>query len=162
MKNKGFVLMETIVVIVVIAVALLTIFYSYNKILTKVKGENRYDTSEYIYATYYIKKSLSSSINAQDINTIATITNYNNTTLKNLYGVEKIYILTNLNSFNNTNAQKFDAYMVDYIKKLDARDDDKLIIVEYKKEAKIPGTNNPLRDSNNEQLYETYIASLEW
>ena len=98
----------------------------------------------------------------EDINTIATIINYNNTTLKNLYGVEKIYILTNLNSFNNTNAQKFDAYMIDYIKKLDVRDDDKLIIVEYKKEAKIPGTNNPLRDSNNEQLYETYIASLEW
>ena len=35
--KKGFVLMETIVVIVVISVALLTIFSSYNKILSKVK-----------------------------------------------------------------------------------------------------------------------------
>ena len=167
MKNKGFVLMETIVVIVVISVALLTIFYSYNKILTKVKGENKYDTSEYIYATYYIKKSLSSSIDAQDIDTLSNITNYftshsEKTTLENLYGVEKIYILKNLNKFSSAIANKFDAYMVDYIKKLDVRDDDKLIIVEYKKEAKIPGTNNPLIDSNNEQLYETYIASLEW
>ena len=35
MKRNGFVLMETIIVIVVISVALLTIFASYNKILTK-------------------------------------------------------------------------------------------------------------------------------
>ena len=33
MNKKGFVLMETIVVIVVVSVALLTIFSSYNKIL---------------------------------------------------------------------------------------------------------------------------------
>ena len=50
--------METIVVIVVISVALLSLFASYNKILSKVKSENKYDTSEYIYMTYYIKKDL--------------------------------------------------------------------------------------------------------
>ena len=58
MNKKAFVLMETIVVIVVISIALLTIFASYSKILTKVKTENKYDTSEYIYMTNYIKKYL--------------------------------------------------------------------------------------------------------
>ena len=56
MNKKGFVLMETIVVIVVVSVALLTIFSSYYKILSKIKSENKYDTSEYIYITKYIKE----------------------------------------------------------------------------------------------------------
>ena len=67
MKNKGFVLMETIVVIVVISVALVTVFASYNKILSKLKTENKYDTSEYIYMTNYIKENLEDTISPDDI-----------------------------------------------------------------------------------------------
>ena len=58
MNKKGFVLMETIVVIVVISVALLTLFSSYNKILTKVQSENKNDNPEYLYMTYYVKEYL--------------------------------------------------------------------------------------------------------
>ena len=167
MDKKGFVLMETIVVIVVISVALLTIFSSYNKILSKVRTENKYDTSEYIYITNYIKKQILKTIQAQDINN--NITNILNDTsiasiknqLTNLYGVKKIYILTNLDNFSG-NENKFDAYMIDYIRKLDVRNSDKLIIIEYQREAKDEGTYNPKKDSNGNILYETYIASLEW
>lgn len=165
MKNKGFVLMETIVVIVVISVALLTIFSSYNKILRKVKSENKYDTSEYIYMTSYIKKNLSSlcgSITPNNLSSDSTITNYYTCTNNKLdiFGVNKIYVLTDLNSAG-TNAYKLDAYMIDYIKKLDVNDNDKLIIVEYKRPAlKIDGEQK--KDSKGTALYETYIASLEW
>ena len=178
MKNKGFVLMETIVVIVVVTVALLTIFTSYNKILSKVKTENKYDTSEYIYMTSYIRDYIKSqvstsansfncvSIVSQDtcVNNInSSIINYNsNRTTFDIYGVEKIYIVTNLNTLEN-NKEKFDAYMIDYIRKLDVRDSDELIIVEYKREAKKEGTYDTLTEYNNTfKLYETYIASLEW
>ena len=126
MNKKGFVLMETIVVIVVVSVALLTIFSSYNKILSKLRTENKYDTSEYIYITKYIKDYMQNNqsslgINVDDIS--ANITNYlskisNSNNLKSLYGVEKIYLLTNLNEFDKemTNGKKnsslFDAYMI--------------------------------------------------
>lgn len=191
MKNKGFVLMETIVVIVVISVALLTIFSSYNKILRKVKTENKYDTSEYIYMTKYIKDhitspkvidicpNITSNPTATTCGTPQDLSNGNVTTnlttsiisgLENIYGVNKIYILTNINNFDKNissnasdgkNSKYFDAYMIDYIKKLDVNDSDKLIIVEYKRPAlKTDGTQKT--DSKGTALYERYIASLEW
>ena len=166
-KNKGFVLMETIVVIVVISVALLTIFSSYNKILSKVKSENKYDTSEYIYMTKYIKDNLKSicnlaTINVNDINN-TIITNYatcNGGSKFSIFDVEKIYILTNLNTAG-TNAYKLDAYMIDYIRKLDVGDNEQLIIVEYKRPT-VKTSYESKTDTNDIPLYETYIASLEW
>ena len=173
MNKKGFVLMETIVVIVVVSVALLTIFSSYYKILSKIKSENKYDTSEYIYITKYIKEyllvnnnNISLETSGDDINISSTITDYsekiknNGIDLKKTFGVKKIYLITNLNKFSG-NEKKFDAYMIDYIKKLDVRDNDRLLIVEYERLAVNPD-NSPKRDSNNNELYETYISSLEW
>lgn len=168
MNKKGFVLMETIVVIVVVSVALLTIFSSYNKILSKLRTENKYDTSEYIYMTKYIKDYMQKNqsvleISVDDIS--ANITNYlsnisNSNNLKSLYGVEKIYLLTNLNNFGG-NETNVDAYMIDYIKKLDVKNEDKLLIVEYKRAVK--NTNNEVvKDTQGNTLYETYISSLEW
>ncbi len=168
MNKKGFVLMETIVVIVVVSVALLTIFSSYNKILSKLRTENKYDTSEYIYITKYIKDYMQNNqstlgINVDDIS--ANITNYlskisNSNNLKSLYGVEKIYLLTNLNNFGGKE-DKVDAYMIDYIKKLDVKNEDKLLIVEYKRVVKDTG-NEEVKDTQGNILYETYISSLEW
>lgn len=159
MNKKGFVLMETIVVIVVVSVALLTIFSSYNKILSKLRTENKYDTSEYIYMTKYIKDYLSSqTFQPQSIKD--NISDLTNDTLKSIYGVEKIYLLTNLNEFGG-NETKVDAYMIDYIKKLDVRDNDKLLIVEYKRPVR-ENDYSIKKDSNGDQLYETYISSLEW
>ena len=168
MNKKGFVLMETIVVIVVVSVALLTIFSSYNKILSKLRTENKYDTSEYIYITKYIKDYMQNNqsslgINVDDIsdnitNYLSKISNPNN--LKSLYGVEKIYLLTNLNNFGGKE-YKVDAYMIDYIKKLDVRNQDKLLIVEYTRVVK-DTDNKIIKDSQGKELYETYISSLEW
>ncbi len=167
MNKKGFVLMETIVVIVVVSVALLTIFSSYNKILSKLRTENKYDTSEYIYITKYIKDYMQNNQSTLGINVNKisdNITNYinviNNNNLNLLYGVEKIYLLTNLNNFGG-NETKVDAYMIDYIKKLDVRDQDKLLIVEYKRVVKDTG-NEEVKDTKGNILYETYISSLEW
>lgn len=180
MKNKGFVLMETIVVIVVISVALLTIFSSYNKILRKLKTENKYDTSEYIYMTNYIKDYLktkcTSELNATDIlvGTIPFPEHYslNSCEISNAlnnsgFSVKKIYILSNINKFDNAlsngnkNSEYFDAYMIDYIRKLDVGEKDELIIVEYDRPALKPD-GNPKEDSSGKTLTETYIASLEW
>ena len=183
MNKKGFVLMETIVVIVVVSVALLTIFSSYNKILSKLRTENKYDTSEYIYITKYIKdyiqdrgigfevgdlcSELSGEIcenkNIKDLSLDSKIDNK----IITLYNIEKIYLLTNLNEFDKemTNGKKnsslFDAYMIDYITTLDVRDKDKLLIVEYKRAVKDTG-NEEVNDTQGNILYETYISSLEW
>lgn len=184
MKNKGFVLMETIVVIVVISVALLTIFSSYNKILSKVKTENKFDTSEYVYMTKHIKKYLTDNslgevsdiypceLNADnelecedlDINPITI----SDTSISN-FNVKKIYIITDINNFdkevNGTkNSEVFDAYMIDYIRQLDVGDTDELLIVEYERTS-MDINYEPKKmyyNDSSEDLTETYIASLEW
>ena len=179
MNKKAFVLMETIVVIVVISIALLTIFKSYNKILAKVKTENKYDTSEYIYMTNYIKNYLKDKVcvdedasdGITDIFDMGTTLNVNPVdflaknscnfaSINNTFLIKKIYIWSNVNKISDDNLRKFDAYMIDYIKKLDVGDKDEIIVVEYERIAlddkgnKYPNDTNPLK--------ETYIASLEW
>lgn len=124
MNKKGFVLMETIVVIVVISVALLTIFASYSKILTKVKTENKYDTSEYIYMTKYVRDYLKDTFNIINVTSIdifpcslnaegkinecsslPEIKNYYNyikgkTNTIDIFNVKGVYILSDINNFN--------------------------------------------------------------
>ena len=163
-KNKGFVLMETIVVVVVISVALLTIFSSYNKILSKVKTENKFDTSEYIYMTEYIKNKLNTlcgrTISSKEISSFTSSDEYSSCITNDIFGVKKIYVLKGLNDVAS-HAKKFDAYMIDYLRKLDVDKDDELIIVEYRKPAlKTDGVQK--EDTNESKLYETYIASLRW
>lgn len=170
MNNKGFVLMETIVVIVVISVALLTIFTSYNKILSKLKSENKYDNSEYIYMTNYIKTYMQekcSSVVPQNINNSVT-DHYNESPCKvkdatgiDNFKVKKIYVLSNINDGGDEKFKKFDGYMIDYIRKLDVNNNDSVIIVEFGKNA-LDDKGKPKKDSNTNQLTETYIASLEW
>lgn len=178
-KKKGFVLMEAIVVIVVISVALITLFTSYNKILSKVNEENKYDLSEYLYKTYYIREYLRTNITGED--KIFDIGNANNSdnlinystelyngisvlTTFSSYEIKNIYILTNLNGEKtNENLRYFDAYMIDYIRQLDVDDKDTLIIVEYSKLARDMKYNTlKIYNSTDKELVETYIASLEW
>lgn len=169
MNKKGFVLMETIIVIVIVTVTLVSIFSSYNRILSKLKTENKYDTSEYIYRTYYIKKILqSTSATVDDLShnlSSSTLKEYSASLgeVKGLFKVKKIYLLTGFNGTGETykdNLKLFDANMIDYLKKLDVLNNARLIIVEYQKEAKDNRGNN--LKHNGKQLYETYISSLEW
>ena len=199
MNKKAFVLMETIVVILVISIALLTIFASYSKILTKVKTENKYDTSEYIYMTKYVRDYLKDTActkvddgtgNLIDViyqmGTDATSSSSNNRKkeLKNFkeescdfstntFSIKGIYLLQYLNDTditnefdtNNKDLIKFNANMIDYIRKLDVGNNDIILVVEYSRPA-LRNDGELLKDYVNggekNQLYETYIASLEW
>lgn len=56
MRNKkGFIFIETIITIVVLAVSLLYVYSSFNSILIKEKTRVHYDDVSYIYRTYYVK-----------------------------------------------------------------------------------------------------------
>ena len=77
-------------------------------------------------------------------------------------------MVNNINGGDDSKFEKFDAYMIDYIRKLDVLNSDKLIIVEYSRNA-LDDKGNPIYTSNCPSsksgcspLTETYIASLEW
>jgi Tfp pilus assembly protein PilE len=58
MNNKGFVFVETIIVITVLSVALITIYSSFSTVLSNEKKRSAYDDTAYIYETYYIEDYL--------------------------------------------------------------------------------------------------------
>lgn len=55
MNKKGFVLMETIIVVAVLGVILVTLYASFSTIVIGVRKTNYYDNTEYIYKTNIIK-----------------------------------------------------------------------------------------------------------
>lgn len=57
MKNKkGFVFVETIVVVAVLTISLLMVYSTYSAMIQKEKTRIRYNDSVYLYRTYYLSK----------------------------------------------------------------------------------------------------------
>lgn len=56
-NNKGFVLMETIIVMSVLSVALMTLYSSYVKIMANSKAKNFYDTPEALYIAEAVSRA---------------------------------------------------------------------------------------------------------
>ncbi|MBR1416454.1 MAG: BspA family leucine-rich repeat surface protein [Bacilli bacterium] len=65
MKKKGFVLVETIVVVVVLTIGLVAIYSSFSSLLANDKRRATYNDVAYIYRTYYIEDFLT-SLNIED------------------------------------------------------------------------------------------------
>lgn len=57
-RKKGFVFIETLVVIAVLTVSLLMTYSSYSSIVTKENIRIRYNDSAYMYRTYYLSQFL--------------------------------------------------------------------------------------------------------
>ena len=55
-NKKGFVFIETIITITVLAASLLYIYANFNDVLIKEKTRIHYDDVAYIYRTYYVKE----------------------------------------------------------------------------------------------------------
>ena len=56
-NNKGFVLMETIIVMSVLSLALMTLYSSYVKIMANTKAKNFYDTPEALYIAEAVSRA---------------------------------------------------------------------------------------------------------
>ena len=49
MKRKGFVMIETIIVITVLTIGLVSIYVSYSTLISRAQVKNTYENVEYIY-----------------------------------------------------------------------------------------------------------------
>ena len=65
MKNKGFVFVETIVVIVILSLGLVMVYQSFVNVLSNNKRRASYNDISYIYRTYYIEDFLT-NLNLED------------------------------------------------------------------------------------------------
>ncbi len=57
-KSNGFVFMETIVVVSVLSITLMTLFSSFSFLIKKSRERETYDTTSYIYKTFLVVKEL--------------------------------------------------------------------------------------------------------
>ena len=65
MKNKGFIFVETIVVIVILTVGLIMVYFSFSSVLNNDKRRAAYNDAAYIYRTFYIEDFIT-SLNIED------------------------------------------------------------------------------------------------
>jgi len=173
-NKKGFVLMETIVVITVLCVILVVLYASYFNLLISVKKKRLYDNTEYIYKTEVVREYLEKELEPEsynnstymvycrnaNISSDSTIkkcydkdisNNFENELFKTL-GVEAIYITWWYTPSISPDALKsFEATTQNYIKSMDPTDESGYrIIGMYKSE-------------NNETEIDTYeYASLRF
>lgn len=153
LKNKGFIFIETIIVICVLTISLMSLYANYSKIMTNTQELNTFDTAEYNYKTYFLKKIYLG---------LGTLSNDTCTTYQNSFsdnGTIKICLFNGVVSSNNSveeyinkHKDKMDAYIIDYLLKQDlTENNDNLFIAEFKKE-----------DKQNSGEYFTYISSLNY
>lgn len=113
LNKKGFVLMETMIVMTVLSIALIYLYTTYVKVLGSASKVSYYDNVEDMYTAYYASK-LYSKINNNEISLSSNI-------ITNLDIVNIIY-MKDKNDINNlynyeieNNILKYDGSTINYI-----------------------------------------------
>lgn len=146
--KKGFVFIETIIVVCILTVSLISLYANYSKIISNTKELNTFDTAEYNYKTYFLKQKYLNKIT--DDNTCVTYTNSPfsedaNKTIK-VCKLTSVFTQGDYSNYNN-----IDAYIIDYLNNQDfTKKNDNIFLVKYKKKDKQTGE------------YFTYISSLNY
>ena len=155
-NKKGFIFIETIIVVCILTVALMSLYGNYSKIMANTKELNTFDVSEYNYKTYFLKSKFLNNSSLTTTNPCITETSINFSD-NNKVKICKLSNITNngtrsIKQYLSANYSKFDAYIIDYLNKIDLNQyNDNLFIVEYKK-----------TDKQNTSEYLTYVSSLNY
>lgn len=128
-KNKGFVLLETIIVMSVLLIGMILLYSNYNRIFMNSSKISYYDNVEDMYTAYYVY------LNKDTINTNSkeVVDVSDNKVLDNL-GIERIYfidkdVFTNLYTKKVTNCGNldsldcFDGTTIAYLKSIENKSD---------------------------------------
>ena len=128
-KNKGFVLLETIIVMSVLLIGMILLYSNYNRIFMNSGKISYYDNVEDMYTAYYVY--LNKDIINTSSNEVVDVSD--NEVLKNL-GIERIYfidkdVFTNLYTKEVSNCENldslncFDGSTIAYLKSIENKSD---------------------------------------
>ena len=127
--NKGFVMIETMVVITVLSLGLISLYASFAVILSKVSVRSNYENIDNIYKTYFVKDYLNSpetpacysaSISASCNDVISPgLANIMKT-----FNIQKIYIFKEIPTGKN-----YDGSTINYFKTVDKKSATSFLIV---------------------------------
>lgn len=122
-KKSGFILIETIVVITILSVGLISLYASYNLILTKAVSKSYYDNVDYVYKTYMVANYLIETNQTTFTGNYKVVNITANSDLNSIatnLGIEKIYIVKGTYSAITTpaNLLQLDGSSIEYIKSM--------------------------------------------
>lgn len=152
MNNKGFVMIETIIVVTILSIGLISLYSSYNLILSKASTKSYYDNAEHVYKSYFVGKYLEEnnyltfSGNFKEIPISADLTN-----IAEVFNIDKIYLAKGSYSIisNKTTLLQLDGSSIHYINNMDGYNEDKInVIVKY------------IEENDDEVLNYTYFATV--
>ena len=144
--KKGFVLIETIVVIAVLCVVLVSLYAGYYNIIRMAKTSNLYDNTEYLYYTSIVGNYLGTIIDEGNYknsnyyvycnNRVQSCNSFSDpyfNKLVNSMQIRAVYVTKwNTTLLDNSDYIAFEATTQNYIKQLDPDESDKYrIIVMY-------------------------------
>ena len=150
--KRGFVLVETIIVITVLCFILIALYGAYSRVLVNVNKKSFYDNTEYIYKTNIIRDYLEENLSKSDYersfykvcsNIIGSEKCYRNNSsnyrdiLFESLKVEAVYITEwNVAVLSKSDLANFEATTQNYIQTLDYEEEEAAfrIIVMYKDE----------------------------
>lgn len=101
MKRKGFVMMETLVVMTALTIGLISIYSSYSVLLSRAKVSQSHETVDKIYKTYFISEYIKENVNMSQGLTIYNI----NSAPENIkfimenFNMEKLYVFNSSQDF---------------------------------------------------------------
>lgn len=145
-KREGFVMIETIIVITILSVGLISLYASYSLILSKAINRSYYDNVGDVYKSYFVGKYLADNNytnfteNFKEIN----ITNPELLNITNNFNIQKIYLAKGeySNITNPSNLLLLDGSTITYLKVMDSYDESKInIIVKFVEENDDPVLN---------------------
>lgn len=157
MNKKGFVMIETIIVMSVLAIGLIALYSSYNIILSKASATNYYDEPEDIYKTYMINEFLKNYSITSDVsnsNSFYVEIDLDTCKLKSykyvsslssvkeeditycnqlkIYDVKKIYYFNKFQNINDNSLVLLDGYAINYLRIIKKQGFNTGIVGEYK------------------------------
>ena len=151
MKKNGFVMIETIVVITILSVGLISLYVSYSLILTKAKMKSNYDNIEYIYKAYFVGNYLVENGSYGSIWKYINDNN-NNSSLQYIMeklSIEKIYVIPKDLSYESIIPQ-LDGSSIAYFNKWSDYKADKInIVVKFKKDNKVDFASVTFNEDNS-------------
>lgn len=130
-KRNGFIMIETIVVITILSVGLISLYASYNLILSKAVNKSYYDNVDYVYKTYMVAKYLTDNNQTYFISNYKIIdinSNQELSVIANNFNIEKIYLVKGSYSqiTSTNNLLQLDGSSISYIKAMDSYDETKI------------------------------------
>lgn len=143
MNKKGFILVETIVVILVLCVLLIMLYGGYMNVISAVQRKSYYDNAEYIYKTSLIRdKIIADNFKEYEHYSVYTYCqgsadcesksdSYFKSLVTNMH-VNSIYIIDwNVDDIPSADLSQLEATTQNYIKKIDYsyRDDFRIIVM---------------------------------